>query len=313
MAIWQKDRLAMKTVIVENITKRFGDFTAVDRVSFSVAQGEIFGLLGPNGAGKSTTIKMLCGLLQPDEGTGSVGGLDIVHQQWDIKKIIGYMSQKFSLYEDLTIEENLEFYGTVYGLSANVLQQRMNFIYELVNIKDYRHSLVKNLPLGIKQRLALGSALIHDPQILFLDEPTSGVDPLMRRIFWDEIYTLAKEGKTVFVTTHYMDEAEHCNRIALIIAGKIIALDTPQGLKEKLPYTIVKIVTDSYLKAYNVLSKENFVIEVSLFGTDLHVVLEKQYKHFTIIKKLLQSHNIHDVTIEPILPTLEDVFVMSAR
>ncbi|MEJ5362440.1 MAG: ABC transporter ATP-binding protein [Spirochaetota bacterium] len=303
----------METVIVENITKRFGNFTAVDQVSFSVAKGEIFGLLGPNGAGKSTTIKMLCGLLQPDEGTGSVGGLDIASQQWDIKKIIGYMSQKFSLYEDLTIEENLEFYGTVYGLNTNILKQRMNFIYELVNIKEHRYSLVKNLPLGIKQRLALGSALIHDPQILFLDEPTSGVDPLMRRIFWDEIYTLAKEGKTVFVTTHYMDEAEHCNRIALIIAGKIIALDTPQGLKEKLPYTIVKIVTDNYLEAYNVLSKENFVIEVALFGTDLHVVLEKQFKHFTDIKKLLQSHNIHTVSIEPILPTLEDVFVMSAK
>lgn len=303
----------MDTVIVENITKRFGDFTAVDSVNFSVAKGEIFGLLGPNGAGKSTTIKMLCGLLTPDEGKGTVGGFDINTQQWEIKKIIGYMSQKFSLYEDLTIEENLEFYGTVYGLTNKKLYQRMNFIYELVNIKEYRHSLVKNLPLGIKQRLALGSALIHDPHILFLDEPTSGVDPLMRRIFWDEIYTLAKEGKTIFVTTHYMDEAEHCNRIALIIAGKIIALDTPQALKEKLPYTILKIVTDSYLKAYNVLNQANFVIEVALFGTDLHVVLEKQFKNFSLIKKLLHSHNIHDTKLEPILPTLEDVFVMSAR
>ncbi len=303
----------MDTVVVENITKRFGDFTAVDSVSFSVAKGEIFGLLGPNGAGKSTTIKMLCGLLTPDKGKGTVGGFDIHTQPWEIKAIIGYMSQKFSLYEDLTIEENLEFYGTVYGLTNNRLHQRMNFIYELVNIKDYRHSLVKNLPLGIKQRLALGSALIHDPHILFLDEPTSGVDPLMRRIFWDEIYTLANEGKTIFVTTHYMDEAEHCNRIALIIAGKIIALDTPQSLKEKLPYTILKIVTESYLKAYNVLNQANFVIEVALFGTDLHVVLEKQFKNFSLIKKFLQSHNIHDATLEPILPTLEDVFVMSAR
>ncbi len=303
----------METVKVLNLTKRFGHFRAVDSVSFSVAKGEIFGLLGPNGAGKSTTIKMLCGLLQPDEGQGTVGGFDITHNQWEIKRIIGYMSQKFSLYEDLTVEENLEFYGTIYGLSKIRLMQRMNFIFQLVNIKDYKDSLVKHLPLGIKQRLALGQALIHDPHILFLDEPTSGVDPLMRRIFWDEIYALAKEGKTVFVTTHYMDEAEHCNRIALIIAGKIIALDTPQGLKEKLPYTIVKIVTDSYLTAYNILNNAHFVIEAALFGTDLHVVLEKQFKNFSLIKKLLQSHNIHDATIETILPTLEDVFVMSAR
>ncbi|MCX8124952.1 MAG: ABC transporter ATP-binding protein [Spirochaetes bacterium] len=303
----------MDTVIVENLTKRFGDFTAVDSVSFSVAKGEIFGLLGPNGAGKSTTIKMLCGLLRPDQGKGTVGGFDIIAQQWEIKTIIGYMSQKFSLYEDLTIEENLEFYGTVYGLKNKKLKQRMDVIYELVNIKGLKNTLVKTLPLGIKQRLALGSALIHDPQILFLDEPTSGVDPLMRRIFWDEIYTLAKEGKTIFVTTHYMDEAEHCNRIALIIAGKIIALDTPQSLKENLPYTIVKITTQSYLKAYNVLNKADFVIEVALFGADLHVVLAKKFKNFSMIKNLLRSHNIHDVTLEPILPTLEDVFVMSAR
>ena len=302
----------METVTVTNLTKQFGTFTAVDAVSFSVSKGEIFGLLGPNGAGKSTTIKMLCGLLAPDSGSGTVGGFDIVTQQWEIKNIIGYMSQKFSLYEDLTIEENLEFYGTVYGLSSSRLKQRMNFIYELVNIKEHRHSLVKNLPLGIKQRLALGSALIHDPQILFLDEPTSGVDPLMRRIFWDEIYTLAREGKTIFVTTHYMDEAEHCNRIALIIAGKIIALNTPQKLKEELPYTIIKIVTDNYLTAYNILNNEDYIIEAALFGTDIHVVVDKHFTKINSIKRLLASHNIK-ATLQPILPTLEDVFVMSAK
>jgi ABC-2 type transport system ATP-binding protein len=302
----------METVTVTNLTKQFGTFTAVDAVSFSVSKGEIFGLLGPNGAGKSTTIKMLCGLLAPDKGSGTVGGFDIVTQQWEIKNIIGYMSQKFSLYEDLTIAENLEFYGTVYGLSSSRLKQRMNFIYELVNIKEHRHSLVKNLPLGIKQRLALGSALIHDPQILFLDEPTSGVDPLMRRIFWDEIYALAREGKTIFVTTHYMDEAEHCNRIALIIAGKIIALNTPQKLKEELPYTIIKIVTDNYLTAYNILNNEDYIIEAALFGTDIHVVVDKHFTKINSIKRLLASHNIN-ATLQPILPTLEDVFVMSAK
>jgi len=302
----------METVTVTNLTKQFGTFTAVDAVSFSVSKGEIFGLLGPNGAGKSTTIKMLCGLLAPDKGNGTVGGFDIITQQWEIKNIIGYMSQKFSLYEDLTIEENLEFYGTVYGLSSSRLKQRMNFIYELVNIKEHRHSLVKNLPLGIKQRLALGSALIHDPQILFLDEPTSGVDPLMRRIFWDEIYTLAREGKTIFVTTHYMDEAEHCNRIALIIAGKIIALNTPQKLKEELPYTIIKISTDNYLTAYNILNKEDYIIEAALFGTDIHVVVDKHFTRINSIKRLLASHNIN-AALQPILPSLEDVFVMSAK
>lgn len=302
----------METVSVKNLTKQFGTFTAVDAVSFGVSQGEIFGLLGPNGAGKSTTIKMLCGLLTPDSGSGTVGGYDIVAQQWEIKNIIGYMSQKFSLYEDLTIEENLEFYGTVYGLSSSRLKQRKNIIYELVNIKDYRNNLVKNLPPGIKQRLALGSALIHDPQILFLDEPTSGVDPLMRRIFWDEIYTLAREGKTIFVTTHYMDEAEHCNRIALIIAGKIIALNTPQKLKEQLPYTIIKITTDNYLAAYNILNKEDYIIEAALFGTDIHVVVDKHFTKINSLKRLLASHNI-DATLQQILPSLEDVFVMSAR
>ena len=302
----------METVTVTNLTKQFGTFTAVDAVSFSVSKGEIFGLLGPNGAGKSTTIKMLCGLLAPDSGSGTVGGFDIVTQQWEIKNIIGYMSQKFSLYEDLTIAENLEFYGTVYGLSSSRLKQRMNFIYELVNIKEHRQSLVKNLPLGIKQRLALGSALIHDPQILFLDEPTSGVDPLMRRIFWDEIYALAREGKTIFVTTHYMDEAEHCNRIALIIAGKIIALNTPQKLKEELPYTIIKIVTNNYLTAYNILNNEDYIIEAALFGTDIHVVVDKHFTRINAIKRLLASHNIN-ATLQPILPTLEDVFVMSAK
>ena len=312
MAIWQKVTIFMYTVIVNNITRRFGDFTAVNAISFSVSKGEIFGLLGPNGAGKSTTIKMLCGLLQPDDGVGTVAGYDIVKQQWEIKNSIGYMSQKFSLYEDLSIEENLKFYGTIYGLGTAQLKQRIHYIMEIVDIISHRHTVVKNLPPGIKQRLALGTALIHDPQILFLDEPTSGVDPLMRRIFWDEIYKLANEGRTVFVTTHYMDEAEHCNRIALIIAGKIIALDTPQNLKENLPYKIIKITTNKFLQAYDILGNIHEIIEVALFGTDIHIVVDKNFASTATIKALLLSKGIES-KLMPILPTLEDVFVMHAR
>lgn len=303
----------MSSVIVDAITKRFGNFTAVNNVSFTVSKGEIFGLLGPNGAGKSTIIKMLCGLLQPDSGSGSVGGYDILEQHWDIKTIIGYMSQKFSLYDDLTVEENLTFYGTIYGLSSVRLRQRMLRIFELADMKPHRHILVKNLPPGIKQRVSLGTALLHDPHILFLDEPTSGVDPLMRQKFWEEIYTLAQEGKTIFVTTHYMDEAEHCSRLALIISGTIIALDTPYNLKINLPYTILTISTDHYLKAYNLLAEADYIIETTLFGTSIHAVVQKRFTKTAAINGLLRSNGIHDAKIEIILPSLDDVFVMSAK
>ncbi|HOW81869.1 MAG TPA: ABC transporter ATP-binding protein, partial [Spirochaetota bacterium] len=215
------------SVEVKNLTRVFGDFTAVNRVSFSVAKGEIFGFLGPNGAGKSTTIRMLCGLLLPTSGEGHVGGLDIMNEQEEIKKRIGYMSQKFSLYDDLTVSENLEFFGSIYGLEDKRLGERMDHVINMVDLEDRRDDQVKLLPGGIKQRLALGAAVIHDPEILFLDEPTSGVDPLMRRLFWEQIYAFASQGKTIFITTHYMDEAEHCGRIALIIAGTMMALDTP--------------------------------------------------------------------------------------
>ncbi|MBF0397666.1 MAG: ABC transporter ATP-binding protein [Desulfobacterales bacterium] len=222
------------SVYVKNLTRNFGDFVAVDNISFEVKRGEIFGFLGPNGAGKSTTIRMLCGLLQPSKGTGVVSGFDINNQAEEIKKHIGYMSQKFSLYEDLTVEENIEFYGGIYGLGNNRLIERKKWAIDIAGLKDRNKSSTSILSGGFKQRLALACAILHEPPIIFLDEPTSGVDPLSRRRFWDIIYKMADKGVTVFVTTHYMEEAEYCDRIALIYGGKMIALGTPTELKSQV-------------------------------------------------------------------------------
>ncbi len=222
-----------KTISVktEGLTRRFGKFTAVDQVSIEVYQGEIFGFLGANGAGKTTLIRMLCGLLLPSEGTGSVNGLDIYRESERIKRNIGYMSQRFSLYDDLTVSENIEFYGGIYGLSRDRIRRRKNELLEQLGLQAEQRRLTRELPLGFKQRLALGCALLHDPPIVFLDEPTSGVDPRARRSFWDLIYQTADQGKTVFVTTHFMDEAEYCHRVSIMRQGKVIALDAPARLK----------------------------------------------------------------------------------
>ena len=222
------EKLAVKT---ENLTRRFGKFTAVDEVSIEVASGEIFGFLGANGAGKTTMIRMLCGLLKPTSGSASVAGFDVYKKTEQIKKTIGYMSQKFSLYDDLTIGENIEFYGGIYGLSADTIERRKKELLEQVKLTELESSLTSELPLGFKQRLALGCSMLHDPSIIFLDEPTSGVDPEARRSFWDLIYQTARTGKTIFVTTHFMDEAEYCHRLSIMRDGKLIALDTPGKLK----------------------------------------------------------------------------------
>lgn len=221
------------SVQTEGLTRRFGKFTAVDRVSITVNQGEIFGFLGANGAGKTTMIRMLCGLLKPSEGKGSVAGFDVYRQSEEIKKHIGYMSQKFSLYDDLTITENIEFYGGIYGLSREAIRHRREQLLEQTGLQDASRKMTRDLPLGFKQRLALGCALLHDPPVIFLDEPTSGVDPEARRSFWDLIYQTADNGKTVFVTTHFMDEAEYCHRVSIMRAGQLIALDTPGNLKKQ--------------------------------------------------------------------------------
>jgi len=221
------------SVKTNQLTRRFGKFVAVDKVSIEVYQKEIFGFLGANGAGKTTMIRMLCGLLKPSDGDGTVAGFDIKTQSEIIKQNIGYMSQKFSLYEDLTISENIEFYGGVYGLSPEKIEQKKDELFRQLKLDEFAKKYTRDLPLGIRQRLALGSALLHDPPIIFLDEPTSGVDPKARRGFWDLIYQTAESGKTVFVTTHYMDEAEYCHRISIMQHGKLIALDSPAHLREK--------------------------------------------------------------------------------
>lgn len=224
-------------VVVENLEKRFGSFVAVDRVSFQVKRGEVFGFLGPNGAGKSTTIRMLCGILAPTAGRGTVAGFDIRTQPEQIKANIGYMSQKFSLYQDLTVEENIDFYSGIYCIPHEKKQERKEWVIEMSGLAEHRHHLTSILSGGWKQRLALGCAILHEPPIIFLDEPTSGVDPISRRQFWDLIYEMSGRGVTIFVTTHYMDEAEYCNRLGLIYRGELIALGTPHELKTAMAMT----------------------------------------------------------------------------
>ena len=301
------------SVSVRNLTRKFGDFTAVNEASFDVKKGEIFGFLGPNGAGKSTTIKMLCGLLAPTSGEGQVAGKDILTQQEEIKEVIGYMSQRFSLYDDLTVMENLQFFGSIYGLEGKKLRQRIGHILDMVDLHKRKNSNVKQLPGGIKQRLALGTAVIHDPPIIFLDEPTSGVDPLMRRVFWEQIYSFAEQGKTIFVTTHYMDEAEHSERMALIIAGNIIALDTPENLKKKVPNQVFLVRHGDFLNVYEHLNRQNFVEEAALFGTDLHVLAKQEGNVQKMLRHSLQQGGFSDAKVEKIMPSLEDVFVIYSR
>ena len=218
---------------VDNLTKRFGKFTAVDSISFEVKRGEIFGFLGANGAGKTTAIKMLCGLWKPTSGKATVAGFDIYKQTEQIKKTVGYMSQKFSLYEDLTVKENVNFYGGIYGLSNNSIKNKSEYLIKKLDIEKEKDELIKSLPLGWKQKLAFSVAILHDPKIVFLDEPTGGVDPITRRQFWNMIYESASNGVTIFVTTHYMDEAEYCDKVSMMVDGRIAALDTPRNLKER--------------------------------------------------------------------------------
>lgn len=301
------------TVSVENLTRTFGNFTAVDNISFEVNRGEIFGLLGPNGAGKSTTIKMLCGILTPTSGSGHVSGYDIVKKQQAIKGIIGYMSQKFALYDDLTVVDNLEFFGSIYGLEGNKLNERVNMVLDMAEISRQKNDVVNSLPIGLKQRLAIGAAILHDPPVLFLDEPTSGVDPIMRRNFWELIYKFSEEGKTIFVTTHYMDEAEHCNRIALIIAGRVIALDSPDNLKKSIAYNVYSLRIDEFIEVFDLISGQDYVHEAAIFGSDIHILSEGDFPLEPMLGGFLEKKGFNNFRIEKILPSLEDVFVTYAR
>jgi len=309
----------MNSIEVNNLTKKFGKFISVNNISFSVEQGEVFGFLGANGAGKSTTIKMLCGILQPTSGDAFVGGYSIKKQPEMVKRNIGYMSQKFSLYNDLTVEENINFFGGVYGLVNNELKTRKEWVLEIANLKGKEKMLTDSLAVGFKQRLALGCAVIHEPKIIFLDEPTGGVDPVSRRNFWDLINSLSLQGVTVFVTTHYLDEAEFCNRIMMINEGKLIAGGSPAELKKKfLANTILEVECSDVDKAIDILNDVNFVKSSAYFGTYLHVTLKENKNNeenyddnkIILIKKILSEENNLIITrIDKILPSLEDVFV----
>jgi ABC-2 type transport system ATP-binding protein len=298
-----------KAIVVKNLSRHFGDFKAVDNISFEVNRGEIFGFLGPNGAGKSTTIRMLNGLLLPTSGEGRVGGYDIITENDKIKDHIGYMSQKFSLYEDLTAEENLTFFGGVYGLTPAQLQKRITEVLSLVGLEERRQDLTRTLPLGLKQRLALASAIIHEPSILFLDEATSGVDPISRRNFWDLIYAMAEEGRTILVTTHYMEEAEFCDRLVLIYQGHIIAQGTPSELKGEVKETVLAVFPDNLDGALELIKQLPQVSEAAVFGDGLHISTLQPEETEPAIKDTLAAHHIALGSIERVTPSLEDAFI----
>lgn len=296
-------------VVLRDLEKRFGDFVAVNRINLTVGRGEIFGFLGPNGAGKSTTIRMLCGLLSPSGGGGSVAGFDILAAPERIKERIGYMSQKFSLYEDLTVEENIDFYTGIYKLPAARREERKAWVIAMAGLEGHRRSLTATLSGGWKQRLALGCAILHEPPIIFLDEPTAGVDPLSRRDFWALIYQLAEAGVTVFVTTHYMDEAEYCDRLGLIYRGELIALGTPEELKEAMAEELVEVACDQPQEALAVVDALPGVRHAALFGRGLHVVTAQAAAAIPAIAAALAAAGLRSGQPERIRPSLEDVFV----
>lgn len=303
----------MPTFAIEttDLSKKFGDFTAVDHVSFRVPEGEIFGFLGPNGAGKTTVIRMLCAILLPSSGTATVLGFNIATQPEDVKAHIGYMSQKFALYEDLTVRENLEFYAGLYGVPLDGRAARIDALIAMAGLNGRERTLAKNLAGGWKQRLALGCAIVHDPPMLFLDEPTAGVDPSSRREFWDMIYGLAGRGVTTFVTTHYMDEAEHCNQIGLMYGGKLIAEGNPDELKKFMPGDLFEIDADPVMGALDVLlgMPKAVVREAALYGNLLHVVVDDASLAQPEIERALRLGGVTIKNLERIVPALEDVFV----
>jgi ABC-2 type transport system ATP-binding protein len=297
-------------VEVKNLEKHFGAFKAVAGVSFAVRRGEIFGFLGPNGAGKSTTIRMLCGLLTPTSGTGRVAGFDIVRETEQIKTRIGYMSQKFSLYDELTVEENIDFYSGIYRLSKAKKVERKAWVLKMAGLEAHRRSRTAELSGGWKQRLALGCAILHEPPILFLDEPTSGVDPNSRRQFWDLIYSLSEQGVTVFVTTHYMEESEYCDRLGIVYRGELIALGTPRTLKtEHMPEAVLELDCARPFDAMGAIERLPEVKEVALFGKGLHAVAADAPAAERAIRAALVAGGFRLDRLERITPTLEDVFV----
>lgn len=294
-------------VLVNALSRNFGNFKAVDQVSFNIPQGEIFGLLGPNGAGKTTTIRMLCGLLLPSSGSASVLGFDVRKEPEEIKKRIGYMSQKFSLYNDLTPIENLSFYASVYGLRGNTMRERVNELLELSNLEEMRFARTRNLSGAWRQRLALVCAIVHKPRMIFLDEATAGVDPVSRRSFWDLIYNLAGQGISVLATTHYMDEADYCNTIGMMYQGKLTAIASPDELKDSLPGTLLEWHSEEPGKLYDLLIKDPRVLNASIHGVQVHAALQHAEDQASLEASLRAAgHAIEDG--EVIQPSLEEVF-----
>jgi ABC-2 type transport system ATP-binding protein len=300
----------MEAIEVRHLTRRFGDFVAVNDVSFEVGRGEIFGFLGSNGAGKSTTIRMLCGLLRPTSGTALVGGVDVTRDPEGVKRRIGYMSQRFSLYEKLTVDQNIAFFGGIYGLPRDRLELRRAFVLDMAGLRGRERTLTGQLSAGWRQRLALGCAILHEPPIVFLDEPTGGVDPLSRRRFWRLIDDLSANGVSVLVTTHYLDEAEHCHRVAIIHAGRLAALGTVQELKGVFAgRAIVEVRAENPVDAMRALDAMPDVEKTSIFGASVHAVLRSESVDTAAIAQRLLAAGIAVAACTLVQPSLEDVFL----
>lgn len=297
-------------VEIKHLVKRFGDFVAVDNVSLTVKRGEIFGFLGSNGAGKTTTIRMLCGLLTPTAGSARVGGFDLATQAEQIKQTIGYVSQKFSLYDDLSVAENIDFFSGVYSVPQTLRRERKEYVLKMSGLENRGDTMTRLLPAGWKQRLALGCAILHQPPILFLDEPTSGVDPIARRSFWDLIYELSAAGHTVFVTTHYMDEAEYCHRLALMHRGRLIGLGPASELKAALvSHTLMHLESTDVLESLRTLEQCEEVVEAAVFGSGLHLTVRDPAAAERAVRQALAERGIGIKRLAVIEPSMEDVFV----
>ena len=304
-------KIAIETT---NLTKRYGKFTAVNNLNLSIRQGEIFGFLGPNGAGKSTTIRMLCGLLEPTSGEGSIGGFSINREPEKVKEQIGYMSQSFGLYQDLTVEENLRFYGRLYIADRKTCLDNIEQAIQLVQLQDYRKTLASRLSGGWRQRLALACSVVHKPRIIFLDEPTAGIDPVSRRILWDFLYELSHAGTTLFVTTHYMEEAERCNRIGFIWQGNLVACSTPEGLKKDyITRQLLNLKCSPIDRAYKLLKTSQLIYDVNFYGDELHISVDNAGEAMPELARLLTQQDITVSLIEQIQPSIEDVFVALAE
>ncbi|MFH0881120.1 MAG: ABC transporter ATP-binding protein [Lentisphaerota bacterium] len=304
------ERIEKDVIEVRDLSKRFGSFTAVDRVSFNVHGGEIFGFLGPNGAGKSTTIRMLCGLLSSSSGSALVGGFDINREPDKVRQSIGYMSQKFSLYRDLTVEENIAFFGGIYGLDKERLGRRREDVLRMAGLAGFEDQLTGDLSGALQQRLALGCAILHEPPILFLDEPTSGVDPISRRMFWDLIQDMAAKGVTILITTHFMDEAEFCGRIGFINAGKLVALGRPADIKKTaVKEDLFEVSLSSFRGAREKVAGLEGLVSSSYFGPRLHLYCRQGVFNPDVLQGALKARSLEVLSVEPVPVTLEDAFI----